>query len=148
MKRGIMFLVLVVLVASCALLPKFPSVCDTLTEKSYLCDVSRKYDVRLEDVGAGLIIANAIAIERKVYTREEAIRVMKEIRSLLADDLITYAAFKTGIYERMDRYPGLLQVATAYVSDLGALKQRMFPVDRKLLSEWLGQQIDLLGGGK
>lgn len=149
MKRNRMYLVILVLAtwamlgASCAIFPK-TSVCDTLESPSYLCDISKKYGVRLEDVGNGLIIANAVAIGQGLYTKEQALVVLMEIRVFL-DNPISYAAFKAHVYEQMDAYPGLLEVATVYFSELGENTMIMFKADRDLLAGWLDKQIGILG---
>ena len=129
----------------CAGIGTRPSICDTLTEPSLLCDLSAKYNVRLEDIGNGLIIANAVAIGQGFYTRDQAVEVMKEIRAIL-DNPVSYAFFKVGVYEKVDLYPGLLEVASVYFSELGGLTQIMYRTDRDILIGFMDKQIKTLGG--
>uniref|UniRef100_A0A6H2A4Q1 Uncharacterized protein n=1 Tax=viral metagenome TaxID=1070528 RepID=A0A6H2A4Q1_9ZZZZ len=135
---------LLAVIIGCANMPALPSACDSQTE-SMLCDLSKKYNVRLEDIGNGLIIANAIAISQNLYTKEEAVSVMKDIRAIL-DNPISYAFFKTEVYKHVDAYPGLLEVASIYFAELGAVSKMMYAADRKILIGWLNQQIKILGG--
>jgi hypothetical protein len=133
------------LAPGCAGLKTLPSVCDDLQTPSKLCEVSKKYGVRIEDIGNGLIIANAVAIGQGVYTKDEALKVMKEIRAVL-DNPVSNAFFKAQVYLKVDTYPGLLEVASAYFSELGSLTQMMYAEDRRLLVGFLDQQIKILGG--
>ena len=129
----------------CAYLTPMPSVCDTIEGPSLLCDLSEKYKVRLEDIGNGLIIANAVAIGQGLYTRDQAVEVMKEIRAIL-DNPVSYAFFKAGVDEKVALYPGLLEIATVYFSELGGLTQIMYRTDRDILIGFLDKQIEILGG--
>lgn len=137
---GLIFLATCLILTSCA---NLPSVCDTMTQKSYLCDISQKHGVRLEDVGNGLIVVNAIAIQQGLYTKEQAIKVLSEIDALLKYP-ISYAAFKAGVYEKVDAFPGLIEVASIYFSELGLLSQDILQADRKLLVDWIAKQLSFL----
>lgn len=120
-----------------------PSVCDTMTGKSYLCDISKKYGVRLEDVGNGLIIINAVAISQGLYTKDQAKSVLEEIRALL-ENPITYSLFKAKVILKVDTYPGLLEVASVYFSELGMVDKTIYAADRDLLIAWIDKQLGLL----
>ena len=122
-----------------------PTVCDKITEPSIFCDLSKKANVRFEDVGNGLIIANAVAIGEGIYTKEQALKVMKELKLFMADP-VTYAAFKAEVYLKMDKYPGLLLVAELYLGQFSGLNQPIYAADRTLIIGWLDQQIKILGG--
>jgi len=129
----------------CASVGTRPSVCDTITEPSLLCEYSAEIGVRLEDVGTGLIVANAANIGLfKLYTTEQAVKVMKEIRAIL-DNPVSYAYFKGQIDQRLSQYPGLLQVAEAFFDTLGAQTQIMYRTDRDILIGFLDKQIEILG---
>ena len=142
MKRLLLIiLAFVVLLFGCA--TTLPSKCDDVTDPSRLCDLSKQAGVRLEDVGNGLIVANAISIGSGLYTKEQALTVLKEFRSAL-DQPITYLAFKTLLYDKMDQYPGLIEVATIYFEQLGNIQEIMYPKDRELLAGWLDRQIKIL----
>lgn len=135
--------VILALMVSCPQFKNLPSVCDNLEQPSYLCDISKQYDTRLEDIGNALIIANAVAIGQKVYTREQAISVLTEIRSAL-DNPISYVVFKNLVYDKVDSYPGLLEVASAYFSILGTNTENILPTDRGFLKSWIDRQIGIL----
>lgn len=126
----------------CGHLANLPSVCDHL-EQSRLCVISQKYDVRLEDVGNILIVANAVAIGQGLYTVDDAIKVMKELRSVL-NDPISYALFKAKVDESIRAYPGLIEVASIYFAELGGITDNMYLDDRNLLKGWLDKQILIL----
>ena len=136
-------LILILVLVGCA--GRLPTVCDEVKGPSLLCDTAERYGVRLEDVGNGLIIANAIAIAEGLYTIDEAVEVMTELRDIL-DDPITYVTFKVEVYKRMEKYPGLIEVATVYFDELGGMAKEIYPIDRKLLVGWLDKQIKTLGG--
>ncbi len=143
---GLLALLGVFTAVGCSGLPKLPSACDKLTERSYLCEICKKNGVRLEDVGNGLIIANAIAIGQGLYSKADALAVFKELRAVL-NDPVSYAFFKAKVDEKMARYPGLIEVAVVYFNELSALDDVMFTGDKLLLIGWMDQQIRLLGGG-
>lgn len=136
-------LLVIVIGQGCAGIGTAPSICETITEPSLLCDLSEKSGVRLEDIGNGLVIANAVAIGQGLYTKDQALKVMQEIRSIL-DNPVSYAFFKSGVYEKVKAYPGLIEVAEIYFEELGAKTQIMYRVDRDILTGWMDKQIKRL----
>jgi len=137
MNKFIIVLLMALVVAGCGF--NFPSVCDNMTEPSLMCDIARKYNVRVEDIGNVLIVTNAIAIGEGQYTKEQAVGVFREIRSLL-DNPITYMALRGGIYDRLERYPGLYEVSDIYLGEFTALVD-VYPADRGMLISWLDERI-------
>ena len=141
MKRYIL-IALVFILSGCISMGNLPSVCDTATD-SLLCDISVKNNVRLEDIGNVLIVTNAIAIGEGVYSQESALIAMKEIRGLL-DGPVSYTAFRSGVFTIVDKYPGVLEVASIYFSQLTGNTQTMYPADREILISWLDSRIKTL----
>lgn len=146
MKKTIIIGFLLFLLAGCAGLQR-ASVCDTIVGPSELCQIAAKQGngVRLDDVGDLLIVANVAAIEAGFYTREKAIQVLEELRDIL-ENPVSYAWFKGQVYLRVDQYPGLLEVATVYFSELGSLSRIMYASDQRILRDYLEKQIKVLGG--
>ena len=58
---------------------------------------------------------------------------MKEVRAFL-DGPITYAFFKAQVFKKVDEFPGLLEVASIYFSELGLVDQAMYPADPSRLA--------------
>lgn len=119
-----------------------PSVCDGLTEKSYLCEAADKSGAKLEDIGNVLIVANAVAIGQGVYTKEQALKVMVDIRSRL-DFPVSYLFIRSMVTDATSRYPGLFEVAAIYLAQFNS-PRIMYGKDREILTSWLDQQIKLL----
>lgn len=144
-KKVIALWLLCILVVGCALftnLKNLPSVCDTL-ESSYLCAIADRLGVRLEEIGNSLIIANALIIADNQARREKALKAFKEIKALL-ENPISYPAFRWGVYESLERYPGLLDVADSYLSYFADFDINMYQEDRKLIVGWLDKRIAVL----
>lgn len=141
----LMFLFVVGLYAGCSHFSDLPSVCDTIpSEESVLCDMAKERDIRVEDIGTVFIVANAVAIGEGLYTKEQAIEICRELRDLF-DDPITYVTFKASVMDKVDKYPGLLDVALSYLGVFN-FDVDIYPIDRQLIVDWLDEQILRLGG--
>ena len=127
---------------SCAMLSSGPSVCEDIQTPSLLCKMADDRGVNLEAIGNALIIANAIAIGEGLYTKAQARDVLIELRGIL-DNPVSYLFFKQGLKRYIDKYPGLLIVATAYI-DRFNMDQVMYPADQELLAGFLAAQIESL----
>ena len=131
------------LIFGCAMLSPGPSVCEDIEQPSVLCAMVEQVGggkLKLEDIGNGLVIANAIALAEGLYTKDEAITVLTDLRSILYDP-VSYVVFQTAIKEYVSAYPGLLQIANSYI-DQFTMTQTMFRTDRDLLISWLTTQIE------
>lgn len=143
MRKCLLLFGLFFIISSCASVSKLPSVCDSITTPSEICKLSDQLGVRPEDIGNALIIANAISIGQKLYTREQAAEVLTELLAIL-DNPVSYAFFKSEVYLRVEEYPGLLEVATSYFSILGASTDIMYRADRFMIKGFLENQIAIL----
>jgi len=132
-------ILLPIFMLSCA--TTMPSVCDNV-EESILCDLSRKSGIRLEDIGNGIIIANAVLISQGTYSKEDALGVMETVR-LLLDKSARYHLFKKAIEDLVHDFPGLLEVSYSYLEVLD-LDSRISPADRLILEQWLDRRIESL----
>ncbi len=119
-----------------------PSVCDDPTNTSLLCKMADHAGVRIENVATGLIIANSVAIGEGSYTRRQAVGVIEVLISALDTD-ISYVLFKDLVLARMERYPGLIIVADAYLSQF-TIHSPMLQSDKDLLQGWLKRQVEIL----
>ena len=126
--------------SSCAMFPQDSSICEDIQTPSLLCRMAADKGVTLEMVGNALIIANAIAIAEGVYSKAQARGVLIELRGIL-DNPVSYLFFKQGLKKYVDRYPGLLQIATAYI-DRFDITQVMYKADQELLVKFLSSQIE------
>jgi len=125
------------LLSACAL--NLPSKCEQITEPSMLCQMAEEHQVRLEDIGNILIVANAVAIGEGLYTREQAIEVMMDLKYIL-ENPVSYLFFKGEVEKTLIKYPGLFEVAQIYMTELTS-PQIMYSTDREMLSNWLGDRI-------
>lgn len=126
-----------------ACITTMPSKCDTLTEPSLLCQIAQDKGVRLEDVGNILIVANAVAIGEGLYSRKDAARVLKELEVIL-EDPISYIVFHKAITSRLNKYPGLFEVAMIYLDAMistSARGQFMYKADQAMLQAWIHDRI-------
>jgi len=146
MKKLVVFLCLILAVGAvgfgCA--SRLPSVCDDVTGPCLLCQTADKYNVRLEDIGNGLILVNMVAVNQGLYSVDDAKGVMESLLSALDGSSLTYALFKDKIIEYTKDYPGLLSVTSAYMDEF-ALSQYIYEADREILREWLKGWIQSLG---
>jgi len=123
---------------------KAPSVCDGIApDQSRLCNIANKSGARLEDIGNMLIVANLVAIEGHVYTKVEAIVVIKVILAAV-DEGSTYNILLLLIKDKIQDNPGLLIVGEMFMANL-AIPDVISPYDQRLLSSWLNKQLVLLG---
>jgi len=134
--------VFIVFLTGCLTLTDAPSVCDEVTEPSILCDLATEIDVRLETVGNAMIVVNAVAIAKGVYSEDDAREVILKLIEIL-DAGITYALFAERLVEVTDGSPGLMEVADVYLSQL-QIKTPMYPIDKKILKAWLEKRLAYL----
>lgn len=122
-----------------------PSICD-ITEPgtSILCNTAEKYDVKLEDIGNTFLIANAIAIGEGLYSRGQALKVLRDLRYLIDEDT-TYLFFRKVLMKWTSNYPGLFEISMIYLGDF-ALDLGLYDTDRAILISWLDARILELGG--
>ena len=131
------------LIFGCAMLSPGPSVCEDIEQPSVLCAMVEQVGggkLKLEDIGNGLVIVNAIALAEGLYTKDEAITVLTDLRSIL-DNPVSYLFFQTALKKYVSAYPGLLQIANVYI-DQFTITQTMYKTDRDLLISWLTTQIE------
>lgn len=119
-----------------------PTVCDTVQGNSVLCTMSDKHGVKLETIGNVLIVANRTAIAAGAYSKSDALKALVEIRKLI-DSPVSYAFFTTEVRRVSKKYPGLIQIAEKYLSDLIEDKI-MFKADREILQKFLDSRIKSL----
>lgn len=139
MKKTILSLAILLALTACA---TGPSICDD-TEDSYLCQIAEQNNVQLEDIGNVLIVANTVAIGNGRYTQAQAVEVLKEFRSRL-EHPISYSFFRDTVRDRIESYPGLIEVADIYLSEFVGMYRIMYSADRTILIGWLDQQIERL----
>ncbi len=138
----LLMLLLVFMLGACA---AGPSVCDTReNQRSYLCEAADSLDVRLEDAGNILMVASAVAIEEGSYTKEQAVKVMEDLLTLV-ERSPSYMYLTKMVWSKVDDYPGLFMVAEVYLSAMDR-SQIISNYDRDILTAWLEKQIAILGG--
>jgi hypothetical protein len=143
MKKPMLVLMLAMLMG-CALLSKAPSICDDLEGPSLMCEIAAKHNVRLEDIGNALVVINEIAIIEEAYSKEDAIEVLKEIRLLLDKGALSYAMFRLAVYEKAEKYAGLIEVAESYFWTFQNQRSFIYKEDRRILRDWINRQIERL----
>ena len=122
------------------------SVCDDKTAgPSLMCQAVEGKDYRLEDVSFGVRIASTLAMAEGVYTPEQLVKVLKDVRALL-ENPITYATFKFGIQEKSKTVPGLVELTSEFV-DMFSSQQTMYARDRELIINYIDKRIAVLEPG-
>ena len=143
MKKLFIIAIIVFLVPSCITLDKIlPSHCDDLKSPSYLCQFAQEKDMRLETVGTILAIANDVAISKNKYTKEQAVSVLKQLKSFIEGN-VSYIAFFDKFDSITAKYPGLFMLAGISVESL-KMPKIMYIADRDILLYWINQQISIL----
>jgi len=135
-------IIMSLMLTACAAFQNLPSVCDDIDD-SVLCHIADNAGVRLEDIGNGFIIANAISIGQGYYTKEQARNVLSELQDALMNP-ITWALFSDIVKDKIDKYPGLLEIAEGYFEVLVQDYTQIYDADRTILVEWLSKQIAIL----
>jgi len=133
MKKSII-LVLCLTLAACVTISKKPSICTTTDQPSYLCEVAEKHDMKLEDIGIILVIANAVAIGEGTYSVDDAIKVLDNLIEAV-ENPISYIFVKSEIKKYTMKYPGLFVVAEVYLDEFSN-PQIMTKFDRAVLLSW------------
>lgn len=118
------------------------TVCDDIQGESILCGIAASSGTRLEDVGNGLIVINAVAIAEGAYTKDDARKVLNKLLEAL-DEPLTYVVFKEQIVRYTEAYPGLVEVAMVYL-DQFSMESQMYDADKDILKEWLQARVDSL----
>lgn len=129
------------LMASCAL-HQGPSVCDTVQQPSLLCEIAEGKGVKIEEVGATLVLLNAVAIGEGAYTIEEAVLTLRALEEALQGS-ISYAHLRKLIYDTVRDYPGLYVFMNQYL-DLFLSDRIIYEYDRLLLIDWISDRIQFL----
>lgn len=140
----ICFLTFTALMAGCtASATSQCSVCDNIeSNESVLCDIAAKQGIPLESVGRGLIVVNAVAITGGLYTKDQAVTVLKVLRESL-DNSVTYAVFAVFLEDYVKKYPEMMNVIQVYL-DQFAVNRFINDVDKKILTDWLDERIKSL----
>lgn len=123
-----------------------PSVCDQEgVGRSLLCEAADDLGVKLEGVGFGLRVVNAVALANEAYTVDEVVTVLKELR-LALENPISYVLFKGHVDTVLASYPGMFEEA---VNILGVFSSpaTMFVRDRQVLITYLDNRIAELEPG-
>lgn len=139
----IIWIVAALLLAGCGTwLNSLPSVCDDSIEPSVLCSIAKDKGIRLENVGLAAIGLNAVLIGEGVYTREEAISVLQEIRQIF-DGPVSYLFARGKIYEAIAKYPGMEDITNSLMDGFTSTKI-MYDKDREIMITWLDNRITSL----
>lgn len=118
---------------------KLPDACDTIEGPSKLCELAAEQNVNLSVVADGLGLLNIIAIEKGLYTKDQALGALIDLRGFV-EMPVSYAAFRTEITDTISAYPYLLQTADRYVNALVS-NQIMYSEDQRLIAGWLERLI-------
>lgn len=120
-------------------MPAFPSACDSVEGPSRLCELAAENNVNLSVVADGLGLANIIAIEKGLYEKEQAIKVLVGLRAFM-ESPVSYAAFRAELTETIKTYPYLLNTADRYLGMM-VETQIMRRADSDLIKGWLDRLI-------
>lgn len=121
---------------------KPPSVCDsTEPGASVLCDIAGKNDFHLETAGNILMVVNLRAIKQGLYTAQDAINVLGDVRYALGFD-ISAVDLKRLIFEYIDEYPELI-LASPFLGYLDT-PEMLKPNDKKMILWWIDEQNKIL----
>lgn len=131
------------MLSSCAGFQNLPSVCDGI-EDSVLCSLADSAEVRIEDIGNAFIVANAFNIGLGVYSKQDAVTVLKELKAFL-ENPISWAMLYAEVHAKIEEFPGLLEIAEGYFQVLQSMELIQL-TDLEIIDGWLTKQIKILGG--
>lgn len=121
-----------------------PSVCDKIEDgESKLCDLAAAYNVNLSIVGKGIQVANALAIARGYYTKDQALEVATTMRGLHNGPL-TYALWNTNLKMHAEKYPEIFKDIDLSVLDSLMIDTLLTPTDQKIMIDFWDRVIKSL----
>lgn len=138
MKRVVLLILAACLLTGCAGI-QLPSACDTVQGPSVLCRIAADQGVNLSVVADGLGLTNIVAIEKGLYSRQEALKVLAGLRAFM-ESPVTYVAFRAELSGVIEAYPYLLQTADRYLARLVSARV-MYPDDQRMIMGWLDRLI-------
>lgn len=121
-----------------------PNRCDTVQGPSKLCEIASEKGINLSVLADGLGLLNIIAIDRGLYTKEQALKVLIDIRTFV-NGPISYVMLQAKLSKTVSEYPYLLTATQKYLNLL-SYNHPMFSEDQKLVKGWLDRLITGLGG--
>ena len=137
MKKIIISLFIVLMCCSCISFEKKESVCSNFSD-SFICEIANRNNVDIEEVGNVIRIANAVMITKNKYTAKDALKVLKDIKSMI-NGVVCYSVVYSEISKLGFKYPELFIVMDIYMKDFKSLNI-ITPFDQKILNNY----IDLL----
>ena len=145
MKKFLLVLIAMsIMFTGCSLKGILPSACDNNIEESFLCDMADRFDIRVEDIGNGIIILNSILIDKNVYTLEQSYEVVHNIKIVL-DDPLSWFDLGKEIKENTAKYPGLYEISSLYINEF--MQYPDLPInnfDKELLIGFFNKIEDIL----
>lgn len=143
---GVVSVLLLALFVACAGVQRQPSVCDDLTD-SFLCATVQKVNLemginmRLEDAGRALTLANSAAIATGQYTKADALIVVDAMLAVLSGDAPSFETFGGTLKEYSEKYPGLFdEVVGPYISEFVAYGGLIPAGDLGILRDYFGKR--------
>jgi len=136
MKKIITIWFIMLVCCSCFSFQKKRDIC--FNEYSILCEVANRNNVDLSEVGNVIRIANAVMITKNKYTAKDALKVLKDIKSMI-NGVVCYSIVYSEISKLGFKYPELFIVMDVYMKDFNSLNI-ITPFDQKILNNY----IDLL----
>lgn len=137
--KKILFTLLFVFTCGC-ITSSLPTICDQVTGESYLCQVAKEKNIRLEDIGTGIVIVNTIAIKKGYIDADSAEMIILSILEIL-EEPITYIVFKNCLDYHEKEFPELLTIVKEY-SSLFAANKLIYEEDKKIIRNWLNTQLE------
>lgn len=123
---------------SCIKSIDFPE-CNNRLGDCTIVRIANDHGVCLDQIGNGLIIANAVCIGNEAYTRQQAAKAIQDVISVL-DEPITALAFKVLIDSKIGRFPGMLEVSSIYLSYFDG-EAVLDTRSRDIVKDWLKTRV-------
>lgn len=140
-KRALFFVLIIsMLLTGCGTMGEmYPNRCDTIESPSRLCTIAENRGMNLSMIADGLGLANLVAIEKGLYTKDQARSALVKLR-LIFESPVSYAGFRLHLTKITEGYPLLFNTVQAYL-DLLVDTRIMYKADQDLIKGWIDRLI-------
>lgn len=130
------------IISSCTTFNPGQSICDTIQGESILCQTAKDHNVSLEQIGSILIIVDYASIRSGLYTKDQAIDVLKQANDILSGPL-AYRGFRTWLISALvkSKAPELIEISAMF-PDSTAI---MYKADQDILRGFIERHLANLG---
>lgn len=130
----------VMLMVGCAT-TQWPDCNKDFAQTAVVRQIADQYQLCLQDVGTGLILANGAAISyAKSYTAKQALVAVDEWVNLLKMPTLTLLAFKTVVADDIKSFPELIEITSVFETQFDS-PAILDAESRKILTNYLMNRV-------